>query len=86
MSRHADKRSFGYCAETCPDVERVFSDFLEEVKRVGTHKLRDALTEASSDLIDAEAEIEDLKRQLSAKDDEISNLRQQIRELEEESA
>ncbi|MNM06959.1 hypothetical protein D3C81_169900 [compost metagenome] len=85
MSRYAEKRSFSYCKETCPDVDSVFSDFLEEVKRVGTNKLRDALTEASSDLIDAEAEVEDLKRQLSAKDDEISDLLQQIRELEKES-
>lgn len=94
MSRYADKRSFDYCKETCPEVSRVVGDFLdgefdkfiEKVKEVSSYKMREALTSACSDLIAAESEIEDLKRQLAQKDNEIHDLRRQVRDLEREAA
>lgn len=61
-----------YCRETCPEVDNIAQEFLEKIKDAGTHKLRYALEQACSDLIDvqaaleaAETEIADLKRQLS---------------------
>ena len=94
MSRYAEKRSFDYCKETCPEVGKVvnafvdeeFDKFIERIKDVTSHKMREALTEACHDLINAEAEIEDLKRQIAQKDDVIDDLQRSIRELERAAA
>ena len=52
MSRHnaATRRSLDYCPETCPAVDAA----MERAKEVGTYRLREALTQACQDLIDAE--------------------------------
>lgn len=94
MSRYAEKRSYDYCPETCPQVGRVLGDFvdgeldrfIERIKDVTSHKMREALTEFCSDLIAAEEEIADLKRQIASKDDEINDLNNYIRDLDKENA
>lgn len=94
MSRYAEKRSYDYCPETCPQVGKVVSEFydgefdrfIERIKDATSHKMRGVLIEVCSDLIAAEEEVEDLKKQVSAKDDELADLRRYIAELEREAA
>lgn len=94
MSRYAEKRSFDYCPETCPQVGKIvgefydgeFDRFLERIKDATSHKMRAALTEVCSDLIAAEEEVADLKKQIEQKDNELADLDRYIAELEREAA
>lgn len=94
MSRHAEKRGFDYCDETCPAVSKAtsefvdneFDKFIERVKKVGSYKLRNALTQACEDLISAEKEVEELKAELASRDDVIADLREYVKELQREAA
>lgn len=93
MSRDADKRSFSYCRETCPDVSREcnefvnaeFDQFIERVKAASAYKLRSALAEACQDLIEAESRIEELEKEVSLLNDQLADARQEIKELEKET-
>lgn len=94
MATSADKRSFAYCDETCPDVSREcskfvdaeFDQFIERVKSVSAYRLRSALTEACQDLIAAESEVEDLKRQVDSLTSQLADAKWEIKELEKETA
>lgn len=94
MSRDADKRSFAYCGETCPAVGKTtsaflddeFDKFVERVKSVSAYKLREALTEACSDLIAAEEQVAELKAELERRDDVIADLQQYVKDLQQEAA
>lgn len=72
MGRHnaATRRSLDYCPETCPAVDAA----LENIKEVGTYKLREALTQACQDLIDAEDRIADLEAEVARLNDVITDL------------
>lgn len=72
MSRHNDatRRSLDYCPETCPAVDAA----MEKAKEVGTYKLREALTQACRDLIDAEYHIADLEAEVARLNDIIADL------------
>lgn len=103
MSRHAQRESYSRCPETCPAVDKVAFEWMQNVdheipawledslqnmvdstKLVGTNKLRDALTEACSDLLECHEEIESLKRQLQDHEATVDELRSQVRSLERE--
>ena len=72
MSRHNDatRRSLDYCAETCPAVDAA----MEKAKEVGTYRLREALTQACRDLIDAEERIAELEAERADLLDQIADL------------
>lgn len=72
MSRRNDatRRSLDYCPETCPAVDAA----MEKAKEVGTYKLREALTQACHDLIDAEDRIADLEAEVARLNDIIADL------------
>lgn len=89
MERSDFKESTRYCPETCPDVDRVFSDaeagirrildeLCTEVKLVGTEKLRDALCQAISDKNDAEEERDNLKERVRELESEVEYLERQL--------
>lgn len=103
--KHGFNDSKTYCQETCPDVDKAFSDAMtdlepmiapnlldefkslidmlcESVKEVGTTKLRDALCSACNDKLDAESERDSLQRQVDYLQNENSELRSEIREME----
>lgn len=89
MGRDADRRSFSYIGETCPSVRRIEEDFTDElsafverVKEASSYKLREALTQACSDLIDTEEEVNRLRDERDRLQDEVSALRSRIAELE----
>jgi len=60
-----------------PMLHAPLDELIERVKEVGTYKLRDALTEACGELLQAEGRVEDLER-------EVERLRGQVEELESE--
>lgn len=60
------------------DAEGLLNTLCEQVKTVGTEKLRAALCEAISDKMDAEGERDDLKRQVSDLESEISSLKDEL--------
>lgn len=60
-----------------PILHAPLDELIERVKEVGTYKLRDALTEACGELLQAEGRVEDLER-------EVERLRGQVEELESE--
>lgn len=72
MSRHnaAIRRSLDYCPETCPAVDAA----MERAKEVGTYRMREALTQACSDLIDAEDRIANLEAEVERLNDIIADL------------
>lgn len=72
MSRHnaATRRSLDYCPETCPAVDAA----MERAKEVGTYRLREALTQACQDLIDAEDRIANLEAEVARLNDIIADL------------
>lgn len=72
MSHHnaATRRSLDYCPETCPAVDAA----MERAKEVGTYRLREALTQACQDLIDAEDRIADLEAEVARLNDVITDL------------
>lgn len=65
-------------------LEESLQEMVDDTKTVGTNKLRNALTEACSDLIEAQDEAEELKRQVRDHESTIDELRSQIRSLERE--
>ena len=65
-------------------LEESLQEMVDGTKTVGTNKLRDALTETCSDLIEAQDEAEELKRQVRDHEATIEELRSQIRSLEHE--
>lgn len=78
MSREATKRSFQYCAETCPDFDRL----VDKIKDATTNKLREALANACQDLIDAEEEADRLRDEIRERDELIENLKDEIGDLQ----
>ena len=64
------------------DAERVLDMLCQEVKKVGTEKLRDALCSAISDKMDAEAERDDLQRQVGELEIEVAGLKDELRQAE----
>lgn len=89
MSGREFKESTRYCPETCPDVDRAFSDaetgirgLLDElctqIKLIGTEKLRDALCQAISDKNDAEEERDSLKDRVRELEAEVEYLERQL--------
>ena len=57
---------------------------VDDTKEVGTSKLRDALTEACAELLEAQGECEDLRREIRDNEATIEDLRSQVRSLERE--
>ncbi|MHC9085381.1 hypothetical protein ACYX7E_10120 [Luteimonas sp. RIT-PG2_3] len=94
MASAAEKLSFQYQAETCPEVANVVSefvcneldDFIDRLKRASAYKLRGALESACGDLLESREEIDRLKDEVETLKDTIDDLRSQIRELEREVA
>lgn len=104
-NRYIEKSTFGYCRETCPEVEEavweaqaelnemvsdashasidaLMSRMLAKIKEVGTERLRDALRDAVSDLMDAKGEVADLKAQIDSLVDERNDLLQQLKDMD----
>jgi hypothetical protein len=60
------------------EAERILDMLCEQVKKVGTEKLREALCSAISDKMDVEGERDDLKMQVSDLESEISGLKDEL--------
>lgn len=107
MGTGLHKEARAYCPETCPDVDRAFSDawgrlreyvaeacwkgaestldkLCEEVKKVGTEKLRDALCSAISDKNDIERERDELQDRVRDLESEVDRLQNEVGSLEHE--
>ena len=63
------------------EAERLFNSLLEDVKSVGTEKLRAALCEAICDKESAEGERDALTREVSSLETEVSSLKDEIADL-----
>lgn len=109
MSNGLQRQSRDYCPETCPDVDRAFSEAIdklkdiiaptnldyagevmkelcEQVKEVGTEKLRDALCTAIRDKNDMEEESDELQGRVRDLESKVDDLENQVSELERELA
>lgn len=66
------------------EVKRRIGQSCEEVKKVGTYKLRDALREAVSDKHDIEADLETANRRILDLESNVYSLQSQLSDLEKE--
>lgn len=66
------------------EAERLFDGLLAKVKAVGTEKLRAALCEAITDKQSVEGDRDDLAQQLAALTSEIDDLRDEVRDLNQQ--
>ncbi|KRG69143.1 hypothetical protein [Pseudoxanthomonas dokdonensis] len=82
MSKSGLKASFSRCPETCPEVDRIMSEAVEEIKRRGTERLREALTDACEELEEMESRLNEANDKISKLEDEVSDLKGAIREIE----
>lgn len=98
--KNAERESFRYCDETCPDVDNAADDaiktlkdditdvirgMVDEIKDNGTRKLRRALVEVIEEKQRLEEEVEELQRSVEYRDDEIAELKLELNELRAEA-
>jgi len=69
-----------------PMLDAPLDELIERVKEVGTYKLRDALTEACGELLQAEDRVEDLEREVARLRDQVEDLESELREAREAAA
>lgn len=85
-----DKAAYEWMQSVGHDIplwlENSLQEMVDSTKAVGTNRLRDALTEACSDLIECHEEIESLKRQVQDHEAMVADLASQVRNLERELA
>lgn len=67
-------------------VDLLRDELVESFKKVATLRLRDALVLACDDLIDAERDCDDLRKEIDQHERTIADLRDEVRSMERELA
>lgn len=79
-NNYANKMSFDYMKESCPDVDAAISVLDTSIKEV-TSKFRDALTEACARILELEQDNTSLEEQVSDLENEKEDLEREVGDL-----